>query len=268
MAPTADQQTMGFMPYERPPELSRCEAFRLLLWNPEKKAVLGRTWQSWGMGFRPIAEDVENAGSMIVYDAANNETIASWTNRIDEFLSPYEVKYDNQVVCDFNMSAPAGKVCEVKLSTFGNCVHENDYGFRNSAPCFFVKLNKIIGWTPKPYESSAECPDSMPDDLKKHIDSLPAEERKVIWVSCEGENPADKENIGELQYWPYQGFAAYYYPYMNTDNYVSPLVAVQLKRPVRNVLINIECRAWAHNIRYSKQKNEREGSVHLEVMVD
>jgi len=32
------------------------------------------------------------------------------------------------------------------------------------------------------------------------------------------------------------------------------------------VLINIECKAWAHNIRHDRA--ERRGSVHFELMVD
>jgi sodium/potassium-transporting ATPase subunit beta len=32
------------------------------------------------------------------------------------------------------------------------------------------------------------------------------------------------------------------------------------------VLINIECKAWAHNVRHDRA--ERRGSVHFELMVD
>lgn len=305
----------GFMPYERPPDLTKWESFKLMLWNPKEKAVLGRSAKSWGgivffymcfyaglaalfaicmqgllyslndntprwqqgdglignnpgMGFRPIAEDVENVGSLIWYDAADNASVSSWTHRIDEFLAPYDHQHKNQKMCYFNGTVPDGKVCKVLLSSFGDCSKEKDYGFRNSAPCFFIKLNRIIGWEPIPYDDPENLPADMPDSLKKHIATQPAEKRKVVWVSCAGENPADRENIGDVQYWPYQGIPMFYYPYINTENYMSPLVAVQLKRPVRHVLINIECRAWAKNIRYSKLKNEREGSVHLEVMVD
>lgn len=53
----------------------------------------------------------------------------------------------------------------------------------------------------------------------------------MIWVSCEGENPADVENIGPVEYFPGQGFPGYYYPFMNTEGYLSPLVAIQFKRP-------------------------------------
>lgn len=54
-----------------------------------------------------------------------------------------------------------------------------------------------------------------------------------MWVSCEGENPADIENIGPIEYYPRQGFPGYYYPYENSEGYLSPLVAIHFTRPVR-----------------------------------
>lgn len=55
----------------------------------------------------------------------------------------------------------------------------------------------------------------------------------TIWVSCEGENPADVENVGPIEYYPRRGFPGYYYPYENSEGYLSPLVAVHFARPVR-----------------------------------
>jgi hypothetical protein len=53
----------------------------------------------------------------------------------------------------------------------------------------------------------------------------------MVWVSCQGENPADRENIGPIQYLPYRGFPGYYFPYTNQEGYLSPLVAVHFQRP-------------------------------------
>ena len=64
-----------------------------------------------------------------------------------------------------------------------------------------------------------------------------------MWVSCKGENPLDRENIGEIQYFPdNRGFPIYYYPFKNQPEYLSPLVAVQFLRPkskVFNIIIHI-----------------------------
>ncbi|GBP32073.1 hypothetical protein EVAR_80839_1 [Eumeta japonica] len=152
--------------------------------------------------------------------------------------------------------------------------------------------NKIFNWVPQTYNTSENLPDKMPEDLKAYIktvvriytstakesasinfiDNFAVQsqagkpEADVVWVSCEGENPADVENIGAVQYIPIRGFPAYYYPFTNKEGYLSPLVAVYFENPTNGVLINIECKAWAKNIQYDRY--ERRGSVHFELMVD
>lgn len=60
-----------------------------------------------------------------------------------------------------------------------------------------------------------------------------SEQRNLIWVSCEGESPADVENLGPVHYSPRRGFPAYYFPYKNVRGYQPPIVAVQFERPKR-----------------------------------
>lgn len=108
----------------------------------------------------------------------------------------------------------------------------------------------------------------------------------TIWVSCEGENPADQENIGAINYLPIRGFPGYFYPYQNSEGYLSPLVAVHFQRPKRKsslissiliillkkysplggIIINVECKAWARNIIHDRK--DRIGSVHYELLID
>jgi sodium/potassium-transporting ATPase subunit beta len=72
----------------------------------------------------------------------------------------------------------------------------------------------------------------MPGDLKRTIKSITnPNERNTVWVSCEGENPADQENIGPVNIHPRLGFPGYYYPYENSEGYLSPLVAIHFERP-------------------------------------
>lgn len=59
------------------------------------------------------------------------------------------------------------------------------------------------------------------------------EQLNTVWVSCEGENPADIENVGPIKYYPRRGFPGYFYPFENSEGYLSPLVAVHFERPVR-----------------------------------
>lgn len=80
------------------------------------------------------------------------------------------------------------------------------------------------------------------------------------------QNAADKENVGEIEYYPQQGIEFKYYPFTNQPGYLSPFVFVHFKKPQPGVLINIECKAWARNIKHNRM--DREGSVHFELLVD
>lgn len=66
-------------------------------------------------------------------------------------------------------------------------------------------------------------------------------------MSCEGENPADIENIGPVKYYPRRGFPGYFYPFENSEGYLSPLVAVHFERPVRKCL-KFENKCWTKNV--------------------
>lgn len=133
----------------------------------------------------------------------------------------------------------------------------------------------------------------MPEDLKKHIKAKSKNSKvpEVVWVSCEGEYPADKDHIGKISYYThekFQGFNGRYYPYSMQNNYKQPLVALQFDTIqsehvatskldfifwniicfafAEGVIVNIECKAWAKNIVHDR--TDRRGSVHLEIMVD
>ena len=69
--------------------------------------------------------------------------------------------------------------------------------------------------------------------LEKSTSGEAAMVGRVIWFTCEGENPADIENLGEISYYPYQGVADYFYPYKNQRGYLSPAVFLHLKNPKR-----------------------------------
>lgn len=123
-------------------------------------------------------------------------------------------------------------MCKVDIAQFGKCTKAQQYGYKNAAPCIFLKLNKIFGWVPDYYNDINELPEDMPESLKKHIKSLNSTaERSQVWVSCQGEEGVDKELLGPAEYYPKQGFPSYFYPYENRRGYVSPLVAVKFLRP-------------------------------------
>ena len=72
--------------------------------------------------------------------------------------------------------------------------------------------------------------------------------------------------MGELTYFPTDGFPHYYFPYLAQQNYMSPLVMIQFNRPELGVLLMIECRAYDENIHYNRQL--RQGSVRFELLID
>lgn len=129
-----------------------------------------------------------------------------------------------------------GETCKVDFSGFGSCTEKNGFGYFDGKPCIFLKLNKIFNWVPQYYKPN-ELPDHMPKSLKDHIKKRQGEALEVVWVSCEGENPADIENLGESTMYKSlsgeQGFLGRYFPFKNTEGYLQPIVAVQFASVTR-----------------------------------
>ncbi|KAG5680840.1 hypothetical protein PVAND_010321 [Polypedilum vanderplanki] len=228
-----------------------------------------------GLGFRPLPPEDNVESTLIWYRGTNKEDFKVWTDALDEFLFPYKTPGSisghgqNIYNCDYGQEPPRGQVCDVDIKAWAPCVQENFYNYHHSAPCIFLKLNKIFGWIPDYYRDPNNLPSNMPKDLVDHINNTAVtapHTLNTIWVSCEGENPADLENIGPVKYYPRRGFPGYYYPYENSEGYLSPLVAVHFERPVRGIIINVECKAWAKNIKHDRA--DRIGSVHFELMID
>lgn len=221
-----------------------------------------------GLGFRPMPDNKSNVESTLIwFQHGSNGSWKPWVDRLQESLEPYEEgKQYGQTIqkCSWNSPPQKDKVCYFDIKSFGdNCTKERNFGYDQGHPCILIKINRIFDWEPVAYEGT-DVPEDMPQDLKNEI--AKNTEGPKIWLSCEGENPADRENIGPLVYSPSQGYPTYYYPFKNTPHYMSPLIMVQLLKPVPGVLINIECRAWAKNIEHNRM--ERRGSVHFELLMD
>lgn len=145
--------------------------------------------------------------------------------------SEYKLGSSNQKNCDFVEQPNDGQVCKLDISKFDQCTHELNFGYKNAAPCIFLKLNRIYGWEPEYYNDPENLPKEMPKDLQDHITALKPIERNQIWITCRGESPADREILGDIEYYPSRGFQSFFYPYLNTKGYLSPLVAVKFLRP-------------------------------------
>lgn len=221
-----------------------------------------------GLGFRPISEETER-GSVIQFDTKKPDEGKYWIDLLNDFLKNYDrVGSKNSKFCSFNQTHSPQDVCDVDVSQFGPCSPKNEFGYRNSSPCVFLKLNKIFNWKPDYFDNPNELPISMPESLKKYIAERKETERQLIWVSCNGTNAKDQEDFSPVKYYPAQGFPAYFYPYRNQDGYVSPLVAVQFEKLKFKSFVNVECRAWAKNIIYNGSNRDRMGSVSFQLFVD
>ncbi len=95
-----------------------------------------------------------------------------------------------------------------------------------------------------------------------------------ILVDCAGENEVDRDFVFEIEYYSQMnttkvgGFHRNFFPYLNQDGYRSPLVFVYFKKIETNVLINVECRAYAQNIVNNEAIEYQRGSVHFELVVE
>ncbi|KAJ8980652.1 hypothetical protein NQ317_017578 [Molorchus minor] len=220
-----------------------------------------------GLGYRPMPI-AKRVGTTIQYNLNDQDSINHWVDVLDEFLVPYkdnQSKY-NFVNCDFDNFPGEGDVCTFTMdtATVGNCVKDKKYGYTTTSPCVFLKLNRIFSWIPEYYSQAL---DEMPDDLQEHIKSLKTQrERHQVWVTCKELGKGDGSHLKGFTYSP-RGFPQYYYPYRNYQNYLSPIVAVEILELESNISVRIECRAWARNIRYHGGVN-REGSVAFEIQVD
>ncbi|XP_056642448.1 sodium/potassium-transporting ATPase subunit beta-2-like isoform X2 [Diorhabda sublineata] len=227
-----------------------------------------------GLGFRPMPVNNEES-TLIWFKGSNKTSYLHWVDNILQFLDKYYVpskiaKGNGQIkTCSHHDYPAIGEVCEVDVRDWEECNRDQFFNYHKNSPCIFLKLNKIYGWTPEYYDDPYNLPEEMPDTLKNHIRSINnTRELQNVWLSCHGENPADREYLGPVTYYPraVQGFPGYYFPYLNSEGYLSPLVAVKFERPVSGIVINVECRAWAKNIIYNR--GDRMGSVHFELLID
>ena len=231
--------------------------------------------------FSPLPSG-ENAGSSLIgYNIRNERDTQQWVDLLNEFIKSYEGKGEESIssdVKDCSDENPAiyenGEVCKFDYQYLGShCTSAESWGYTRRTPCVIIKMNQVMGWVPEVYTRTDIERDQLPEDMPEYlkeiikqsaIDNYYGEPLKMVWVSCEGENAADQEYIGRIKYTPWYGFPAYYFPYMNIPGYLPPIVALRFVRPKQNVLINIQCRAWAKNINHS----EGEGIVRFHLLLD
>jgi len=241
--------------------------------------------QNPGVGFRPMPPNKQIESTLMWFrHGDHNGNWQDWVNRLEDHLTDYKNESyasafgDHAVECGHlgqnkpELTSGTSGMCKINKDELfqGRCTNESSYGFKEGKPCILIKLNKMYGWVPDPYETVEDMPKGIPQTIKdafeKNIADGKPDLNKRVWLECDGENPADKENIGEINYYPDRGVSANYYPYTNKKGYLSPVVFAQLENPKQGVMIAIECKAWAKNIEHDSM--ERRGLVHFELMID
>ncbi|CAL8102811.1 unnamed protein product [Calicophoron daubneyi] len=204
-----------------------------------------------GLGFRPVSEVQK---SLIKYAKSDPQQYLIHVENINAFLDTYDIvnaKPKMQFAqCSGDKKVPddVEKVCRFSLDNLGPCSRSNHYGYPAGTPCILLKINKVYGW----------LPDIENKSLANHA-----------LVACTGQNPADIENMGTVEYYPnvtahgktYGYFDSIYFPYVGQAGYLTPLVAIKFVNPAPHVAILIECKI--RNV-----KNSYTIPVGFELMVD
>ncbi len=146
------------------------------------------------------------------------------------------------------------KVCKFDLDwlDWSLCIRHTEYGYEDGTPCFVFKLNRIYGWVPEPTD--------------ENIEAVGNESMAGVELECYGQSEFDKENMGVLEYWPYNYFPRFFYPYLGQDGYRDPLVFVRFASPIKNTLLMIECVAKAKNLVY--EGPNKMAVARFEILVD
>lgn len=148
------------------------------------------------------------------------------------------------------------KSCLYNLNWLNPCIQRQEYGYVDGKPCILLKLNRIYGWIPDPIDQIA-----YQQDGNATIGTAGG-----VMVQCYGRTPMDAQNLGPVAYYPSNVFPGAYFPYLMQDTYRSPLIAVQFLQPAEQILIMIECRAFAKNIKYDPLTGQ--GAIRFELLID
>jgi len=213
-----------------------------------------------------------------------------WSERITDFLDEYTHENktkDRRDDCTKDNGATKDGFDTNGNKKFGACnfnVNQikqkcgANFGYDEGKPCIFLKLNKIFGLVNTPIDISMVSEGGekiskgleMPEETKKNtIDRELTLNKDQVWVDCYGKYPADKEALkGGITYIPEtRGMPNFYFPYLNQEHFVAPLVAVKFApRSVPGQLIHIECRAWAENIGYDRRDKIGINVFELQIM--
>eukprot|EP00095_Tigriopus_kingsejongensis_P000796 maker-scaffold67_size430214-snap-gene-3.32 protein:Tk00796 transcript:maker-scaffold67_size430214-snap-gene-3.32-mRNA-1 annotation:"hypothetical protein KGM_07765" len=236
-----------------------------------------------GLGMRPEQPDI-TIDSSIIFLKANvqgekpsrdfeSTSNIDWAKRYERYLKGYTNVTQRRNCGDEAYGEMEELGCIFDTSVLAEC-GTFPYGYEITgtqevvSPCILLKLNRVYGWVPQPYED-IDAEEDPEDPVPESVRELVAQNPNQIYVNCIGENPADVEALdGNVQYFPEnRGIPFKYFPFNQPSNqYHSPVVAVKFSNFPLGQLIHIECKAWAKGIKHDRK--DRIGLFHLEILLD
>uniref|UniRef100_A0A1A9VGJ2 Sodium/potassium-transporting ATPase subunit beta n=1 Tax=Glossina austeni TaxID=7395 RepID=A0A1A9VGJ2_GLOAU len=210
-----------------------------------------------GLSFEPCI--IEKGEKSIVYNEGIEKQIDLYTEKILTSLAKYG---------------------QVPQKRFGFCIDEPDFGYHLLQPCFFLKVNKVIGYKIDNYKRGADMPEEAPEALRTYIDELPSESTvKKLWISCTADPPLQfvyypapyvedkdieldsgtfyvpidesllvKETLIEEEKKISRENSNYY-----NENDFKRIIAVRPSNLTHNTIHAIKCQMWAKNIVHETQ---------------
>ncbi|XP_066456101.1 sodium/potassium-transporting ATPase subunit beta-1 isoform X2 [Eleutherodactylus coqui] len=211
----------------------------------------------------------------ISFSMNNPSSYAEYVAGISKFLDQYNISrqedgkiFEDCLRGDYTDRGPISpengqkRSCRFNREWLGNCSGINDpsFGFKDGRPCVIVKLNRVLGFKPKPPVNG-----TFPNVHDVYIPH-------IIPIHCTGKKDEDHARIHTIDYYTVHGqvgFPLSYYPYYGKllqPNYLQPLIAVQLSNISKNQDVRIECKAYAENIYYS-DKDRFQGRFDIKVEI-
>ncbi|XP_078265376.1 sodium/potassium-transporting ATPase subunit beta-1-like [Rhinoraja longicauda] len=142
-------------------------------------------------------------------------------------------------------------VCKFLRQWLKNCsgIDDPSYGYAEGKPCLVAKLNRIVGYYPKPPKNDTTLREAMQANYNEFV--LP--------IHCEAKKDEDRRRIGNVEFFGLGGIGGFplqYYPYYGKrlqKKYLQPLIGIQFTNLTYNMELRIECKVYGENIEYSEK---------------